>query len=233
MPNAAEIWKSPPASPFNPDFSQVETDSAQLNVNETFALYFPEKRPFFLENADYFRTRLNLIHTRTIADPDYGLRLVGKTGRNAWGTFFTNDNLTTVLLPGTFGSNLISLGRESLDFAGRFRHDLPNSSTVGGLVTHRSAAGYHNTVFSADSRYRWSDSITLSGQHSVILIPISGLTWALSIRWVFANPLLITATAGLASPGAGGIASTPLPTGITVRQKTTACWKTKSSAGSL
>jgi len=148
----------------NPDFSQVETDSAQLNVNETFALYFPEKRPFFLENADYFRTRMNLIHTRTIADPDYGLRLVGKTGRNAWGTFFTNDNLTTVLLPGTFGSNLISLGRESLDFAGRFRHDLPNSSTVGGLVTHRSAAGYHNTVFSADSRYRWSDSITLSGQ---------------------------------------------------------------------
>ncbi len=148
----------------NPDFSQVETDSAQLNVNETFALFFPEKRPFFLENADYFRTRLNLIHTRNIANPDYGLRLVGKTGNNAWGTFLTNDNLTTVLLPGTFGSELVSLERESLDFAGRFRHDLPNSSTVGGLITHRSAAGYRNSVISADSRYRWSDSITFSGQ---------------------------------------------------------------------
>jgi hypothetical protein len=148
----------------NPDFSQVETDSAQLNVNETFALFFPEKRPFFLENADYFNTRLNLIHTRTIADPDYGLRLVGKNGNNAWGTFLTNDNFTTILLPGTFGSDLISLDRESLDFAARFRYDLADSSTIGGLLTHRSAAGYRNSVFSADSRYRLSDSLTVSGQ---------------------------------------------------------------------
>ncbi len=165
----------------NPDFSQVETDSAQLNINETFALYYPEKRPFFLENADYFSTRLNLIHTRNIAAPDYGLRLVGKTGDHAWGTFLTNDSLTTILLPGTFGSRLVSLQRESLDFAGRFRHDFGNSSTAGALVTHRSASGYQNSVLSADSRYRWSDSITLSAQlaHSQTRNPPEAMEYGL------------------------------------------------------
>ncbi len=148
----------------NPDFSQVETDAAQLNVNETFALYYPERRPFFLENADYFRTRFNLIHTRNIADPDYGIRLVGKSGDNAWGAFLTNDNFTTVLLPGTFGSSLASLDRNSLDFAGRFRHDMENASTAGILMTHRSAENYTNSVVSADGRYRLSDSVTFDAQ---------------------------------------------------------------------
>ncbi|MEZ5483867.1 MAG: DUF5916 domain-containing protein, partial [Lysobacteraceae bacterium] len=58
----------------NPDFSQVEVDQAQLDLNTTFALFFPEKRPFFLEGADYFSTLLDVVYTRTVADPDYGLR---------------------------------------------------------------------------------------------------------------------------------------------------------------
>jgi len=89
----------------NPDFSQVEADSAQLNVNQNFALFFPQRRSFFLENSDYFDSNMNLVHTRNIADSDYGVRLVGKYDQNACGIYFTNDTITNLLIPGVLGSD--------------------------------------------------------------------------------------------------------------------------------
>ena len=83
----------------NPDFSQVEADSAQLNVNERFALFFPEKRPFFLEGADFFGTPLFAFFTRTIADPSSGVKLTGKQGRNAFGVLAAEDRITNLLFP--------------------------------------------------------------------------------------------------------------------------------------
>lgn len=62
----------------NPDFSQVETDAAQLDVNTQFSLFYSEKRPFFLEGAEYFRTPFTLLNTRTIANPDFGAKYIGK-----------------------------------------------------------------------------------------------------------------------------------------------------------
>jgi len=67
----------------NPDFSQVEADVAQLAVNTRFALFFPEKRPFFLEGADLFNTPIQAVFTRTVADPDAGLKLSGKVGSSS------------------------------------------------------------------------------------------------------------------------------------------------------
>src|SRR2546423_10285139 len=67
----------------NPDFSQVETDDPQVTVNERFETFFPEKRPFFIENAGYFQTPVNLFFSRRIVDPGAGVRLTGKAGR--WG----------------------------------------------------------------------------------------------------------------------------------------------------
>src|ERR1039458_6298128 len=64
----------------NPDFSQVESEDPQITVNQRFEVYFPEKRPFFLENEDYFRTPLDLFFTRNIEDPSAGIRLTGKEG---------------------------------------------------------------------------------------------------------------------------------------------------------
>ncbi len=151
---------------FNPDFSQVESDSAQLDVNQTFALFFPEQRPFFLENSDYFKTDMNLIHTRNVADPDYGIRLVGKSDKNAYGFFYTDDTITNILIPGVFGSGLASLQQESDNLAARYRRDFGNSSTFGGLVTRRSSEGYDNTVISFDTSYRISDEDTLNVQYT-------------------------------------------------------------------
>ncbi len=150
----------------NPDFSQVESDSAQLDVNQTFALFFPERRPFFLENSDYFNTHMNLIHTRNVANPDYGVRLVGKSDKNAYGFFFTDDTLTNILLPGVFGSNLASLNQSSINLVGRYRRDFGNSSTVGGLVTRRSAGNYDNTVTSIDGTYRITDKNSVQFQYA-------------------------------------------------------------------
>jgi len=66
-------------STFNPDFSQIEADMPQIDVNQRYALYYPEKRPFFLEGKDFFDTPLELVYTRTIVDPQWGFKLTGKT----------------------------------------------------------------------------------------------------------------------------------------------------------
>ena len=64
-----------------PDFSQVESDTAQISANERFALFFPEKRPFFLEGADLFQTPIQAVYTRTITSPQWGGRVTGKEAR--------------------------------------------------------------------------------------------------------------------------------------------------------
>ncbi|HEX6641099.1 MAG TPA: sugar-binding protein, partial [Thermoanaerobaculia bacterium] len=80
----------------NPDFSQVEADAAQLDVNTRFALFFPEKRPFFVEASDFFETRMPLVFTRTIADPAAGLKLTGKTGPHLYGLLVARDEITNL-----------------------------------------------------------------------------------------------------------------------------------------
>jgi hypothetical protein len=75
----------------NPDFSQVESDQPQVTVNQRFEVFFPEKRPFFLENANFFETPINLVFTRRIADPQFGARLTGKMGPYTLGAMVIDD----------------------------------------------------------------------------------------------------------------------------------------------
>ncbi len=139
----------------NPDFSQVEADSAQLNVNQNFALFFPERRSFFLESSDYFDSNMNLVYTRNIADPDYGVRLVGKYDKNAYGFYYANDTTTNLLLPGALGSDFTTIETDSNNLVGRYRRDFgEHASTFGGTITSREGGDYSNTVISADVNYR-------------------------------------------------------------------------------
>src|SRR3989441_5214524 len=71
------------AGTVNPDFSQVEADVGQVTVNQRFALFFPEKRPFFLEGLEQFDTPNALIYTRRITSPIVGAKLTGKVGGTA------------------------------------------------------------------------------------------------------------------------------------------------------
>lgn len=153
----------------NPDFSQVEADSAQLDINNTFSLFFPERRTFFLDGADYFDTFERLVHTRNISDPDYGLKLTGKSGDHTYALLTANDVNTSFLIPRSLGSRVASLGEaESKVAIGRYRFDIFENSTIGALITDRRADGYNNTVSSVDAVLRPTDqdSISIQTMHS-------------------------------------------------------------------
>jgi len=139
----------------NPDFSQVESDQAQLDLNTTFALFFPEKRPFFLEGADYFSTPFNVVYTRSVEDPDYGVRATGRNGQHTYGFFAAQDSILRVLIPGSLGSRFTRPQEEdSLVMAGRYRYDINNQTSIGLISTSRSAEDYSNTVIGIDGRWQ-------------------------------------------------------------------------------
>lgn len=138
----------------NPDFSQVEADSAQLGINNNFTLFFPEKRPFFLENQDIFTTNMNLVYTRNIGAPDVGAKLTGKSGKHTYGVFLTNDTDTTFLVPGNLSSGVAELGQDSNNAAIRYRYDANTDLSIGVLGTFRTSDDYHNFVGSVDVSYK-------------------------------------------------------------------------------
>jgi hypothetical protein len=149
----------------NPDFSQVEADVAQLDVNNQFALLFPETRPLFLEGADFFTTPINVVFTRTIADPDLGAKVTGSIGSNTFGVFAAEDVVTNLLFPGPLGSSNDSLDQSNRALVGRYRRDFGRNSTVGALLTSRSGDDYHNHVAGVDGRYRMNDRHSLRFQY--------------------------------------------------------------------
>jgi len=144
----------------NPDFSQVESDQAQLDLNTSFALFFPEKRPFFLEGADYFNTPLQVLYTRQIADPDAGLRLTGRSGQQAYGVIAARDVPPKLLVPGVLRSNYLTLDEDMDVLVGRYRYDLNKSTTLGAIGTFRNGEDHHNGVAGVDARWQ-------SGLHTV------------------------------------------------------------------
>jgi hypothetical protein len=142
----------------NPDFSQVEADVAQLDVNQRFALFYPEKRPFFLEGIDFFTTPIQAVFTRTVADPLFGAKLTGKQGGNAVGLFVTRDRINNLLFPANQGSSSTSLDDDVTTVVGRYRRDVGSGSTIGGIYAAREGEGYHNRQFGADLFWRPTQS---------------------------------------------------------------------------
>jgi hypothetical protein len=149
----------------NPDFSQVEADVKQLEVNQRYAIRYPEKRPFFLEGADYFLTPIEAVFTRTVADPDGGIKLTEKTGRTAIAVFATRDKFNNLLIPSNQGSIPYSIEDNTAGGVLRYRRDVGKGSTLGALYTGRAADDYYNHVAGVDGYVRLSDSKTLSLQY--------------------------------------------------------------------
>jgi hypothetical protein len=149
----------------NPDFSQVEADVQQLEENTTFTLQYSETRPFFLEGEDYYNSPMQVVFTRTVADPDVGAKFTGRIGDNTLGVFATNDTVTNLLFPGPFGSRTTSLPMDNDAFVGRYRYALRGTSTIGALVTSRQGDGYSNEVAGFDGRYDIDQRNTLVFQY--------------------------------------------------------------------
>jgi uncharacterized protein DUF5916/cellulose/xylan binding protein with CBM9 domain len=145
---------------FNPDFSQIESDRPQVTVNQRFEVFFPEKRPFFLENAQYFETPMNLVFTRRIADPQYGGRLTGKYGPYTIGFLAANDEG-----PGKLALPTSSFRGDDAYFGiARFTRDIFSQSTIGALFTTRHFENSTNTVGGADFRFRLNNHWQAAGQ---------------------------------------------------------------------
>jgi uncharacterized protein DUF5916/TonB-dependent receptor-like protein len=134
----------------NPDFSQVESDLPQITVNRRFQVYFPEKRPFFLENPSFFETALDLMFTRNIADPQFGARLTGKEGPWAVGALLADDRS-----PGESVAPGDPLeGKRAFYSVLRVNRDIFRQSTLGAIYTNREFAGTHNRVGGVDTRFK-------------------------------------------------------------------------------
>ncbi|MCX6543899.1 MAG: DUF5916 domain-containing protein [Acidobacteria bacterium] len=139
----------------NPDFSQVESDSFQVQVNQRYPVFFSEKRPFFMEGMGVFEVSgtggdgnmATAVHTRRIADPLFGVKLSGTVGRVTFGTISASDDAAGRLDPQFEG-------KRKLFNIVRATYSLAPSSYLGAIVTETDFAGGNNRVAGGDMSLR-------------------------------------------------------------------------------
>ena len=147
---------------YNPDFSQIESDIPQIEVNQRFPLFYPELRPFFLEGQEIFQVpgQVNLVHTRTIVDPRQGAKLTGKVGNTTVGVLVANDEA-----PGQVEGVDPSLhGRTAQVAVARARYDLYAESYLGVIATDREFGDGYSRVGGVDGRFRLGRTSSVSFQ---------------------------------------------------------------------
>jgi hypothetical protein len=145
---------------FNPDFSDVESDQPQFTVDQRYPVYFPELRPFFLENASYFATPLTLLYTRNIIRPDWGLRVTGKTGRTNLGFLAIDDRQPGRTVP--VGDPLRD--NKAGFYVGRISRDIGEGSNAGLIYTDQEFGGGWNRIGGADLTWRADKHWTVLAQ---------------------------------------------------------------------
>lgn len=144
----------------NPDFSQIESDEPQVTANQRFEVFFPEKRPFFLENANYFTTPINLYFTRRIANPTFGSRVTGKLGAYSLGMLVADDRA-----PGrVVASDDPVAGKRAYFAIGRVSREFKNQSRIGAIYTDREFQSAYNRVGGVDARIKLDEHWIFSGQ---------------------------------------------------------------------
>ncbi|HEX6189526.1 MAG TPA: DUF5916 domain-containing protein [Pyrinomonadaceae bacterium] len=161
----------------NPDFAQVEADQLVVTANQRFPIFFPEKRPFFLEGIDIFQTRITALHTRAIVDPDIAVKTTGKIGRNSFGLILASDNgpgnlnidqrreLAACLERQAFlraqvppvnidCSNEKFIDKNAYIGVLRLKRDMGKENTIGLLATTYNFIEKHNQLLSFDGRFK-------------------------------------------------------------------------------
>ncbi len=140
---------------YNPDFSQVEADAGQIAVNERFALYLREKRPFFLEGTEIFQLPQQLVYTRSIVDPVGGAKIQGKIGNFNAGFLNAVDDVAHPDGSGETANPIVNIFR--------LRRDLGATSNLGMVYTDRSYSGDRfNRVAGIDGRFQLRQRYTLT-----------------------------------------------------------------------
>jgi hypothetical protein len=150
----------------NPDFSQVESDVAQISADARFALFYPEKRPFFMEGSQLFHTPIQAVYTRTFTSPRWGARATGQFDDNAYTILAGQDRGGgTVILPGPSASSAAPQDFSSYFGVGRIQHAFPGRSFLSLLATDREIeGGGHNRVLGPDFQWTPDDHDQVAGQ---------------------------------------------------------------------
>jgi len=149
---------------YNPDFSQIEADAAQVDVNTTIALFYPERRPFFQEGADVFRTLFNSFYTRTVNDPQYAVKMVSRKPGFTFGLMSAADENTAYIVPLEESSSMLLPGKSYVNVL-RGSRSIAEGSQLGFIVTDRRfEAGGYGTIVGIDGDIRLTPSIGIDGQ---------------------------------------------------------------------
>ena len=144
----------------NPDFSEIGTDDPKVQVNQRYEVIFPERRPFFLENASIFTMPEQLFFSRRIVNPQYGLKLTGNLGRWSLGAIASDDRAPgEVLLQGQTGH-----GDRAYDGVFRLEREFGHQSHVGLFLAGTKFGSAINRVGSVDLRYVLPHNWTMGGQ---------------------------------------------------------------------
>jgi hypothetical protein len=165
----------------NPDFAQVEADQLVVTANQRFPIFFPEKRPFFLEGIDIFQTPITAVHTRAIVDPDVALKTTGKLGRNTFGLMVATDNgpgnlsaddrgeLNACIDERAFDPRVVCNNERFIDknaYIGvlRLKRDVGKENSIGMVATSYNFIDKHNDVLGIDGRFRLDKQTTVTFQ---------------------------------------------------------------------
>jgi hypothetical protein len=144
----------------NPDFSDIESDQPQFTVNQRYPVYFPELRPFFLENANYFITPINLVYTRNIVHPEYGGRVTGKIDQTNLGLFAIDDREPgQTVAPGDPLYN-----KRAIVAVGRIAQDFGKNLSIGAIYTDEEFGQGWNRIGGVDFTWRITNKWTALGQ---------------------------------------------------------------------
>ena len=145
----------------NPDFSQIESDAAQISVNTTFALNYEEKRPFFLTGKELLPGRI--YYSRSINDPLLAGRIMGKSGALTYLYMGAQDRNTVFVVPGEDNSNTVATTMKSIANIGRIRYDFGDEKYIGALLSARNMDEGHNYLVGVDWRYKFWENWYFTG----------------------------------------------------------------------
>lgn len=160
----------------NPDFAEIETDSPIVTANQRFPIFFPEKRPFFLEGVEIFQSPTQVFYSRTIIDPDFAAKLTGKVGKTSFGFLVASDNA-----PGDFDEDDINdpsvrprideyIDKNALFAVLRLKRDFGKDNDIGFFGTTRVFPEQRNFLGGFDGRIRLNDTTVsqfqVVGSHS-------------------------------------------------------------------
>jgi hypothetical protein len=150
----------------NPDFSQVESDAFQVEVNQRFPVFYSEKRPFFMEGMGTFElagvggdaNMRTAVNTRVIQDPLWGGKASGTAGRATFALLAAGDEAPGRQVPGGVANPF--LGERKGYFVGRGQYSIGSSNYVGALLTDTEFGGGHNRVASTDVSLKLGNHFT-------------------------------------------------------------------------